>query len=81
MMTEVDILLIKQIELKYLTRIKKLFYQLAVAGPKAPNVSQLALDIETSRATVMNYIKYLADARLVTLVYPLGKIFQRSQQK
>ena len=31
MMTEVDILLIKQIELKYLTKIKKLFYQLAVA--------------------------------------------------
>src|SRR5574344_2648064 len=30
MMTEVDILLIKQIELKYLTKIKKLFYLLAV---------------------------------------------------
>ena len=38
MMTEVDILLIKQIELKYLTKIKKLFYLLAVDGPKAPNV-------------------------------------------
>ena len=81
MMTEVDILLIKQIELKYLTRIKKLFYQLAVAGPKAPNVSQLALDIETSGATVMNYIKYLADARLVTLVYPLGQNFQKKHKK
>ena len=64
MMTEVDILLIKQIELKYLSKIKKLFYQIAEAGPKALNISQLASDIETSRATVMNYIKYLADARL-----------------
>ena len=50
MMTEVDILLIKQIELKYLTKIKKLFYMIAEDGPsKAPNVSKLAHDIETSR--------------------------------
>ncbi len=63
MMTEVDILLIKQIELKYLPKIKRLFYQLAVEGAKAPNVSQLADSINTSRATVMNYIKYLADAQ------------------
>lgn len=45
MMIEVDILLLKQIELKYLSKIKKLFYLLAVAGPKAPNVSQLATEI------------------------------------
>ena len=72
-MVEVDILLIKQIELKYLSKIKKLLYLLAVDGPKAPNVSQLASDVQTSRATVMNYIKYLADARLINLVYPKGE--------
>lgn len=81
MMTEVDILLIKQIELKYLTKIKKLFYQLAVEGPKAPNISQLAQDIETSRATVMNYIKYLADARLINIIYPVGQSFPKKPAK
>ncbi len=81
MMTEVDILLIKQIELKYLTKIKKLFYQLAEQGPKAPNISQLAHDIETSRATVMNYIKYLADARLINLIYPVGQTFPKKPTK
>ena len=81
MMTEVDILLIKQIELKYLTKIKKLFYQLAVDGPKAPNISQHAIDIETSRATVMNYIKYLADARLINIIYPVGEDFPRKPSK
>lgn len=81
MMTEVDILLIKQIELKYLTKIKKLFYQLAVNGPKAPNISQLAIDIETSRATVMNYIKYLADARLINIIYPEGQSFPKKPSK
>lgn len=81
MMTEVDILLIKQIELKYLTKIKKLFYQLAEDGPKAPNISKLAHDIETSRATVMNYIKYLTDARLLNMIYPEGESFPKKPSK
>ncbi|MDO4165442.1 MAG: AAA family ATPase [Bacteroides sp.] len=81
MMVEVDILLIKQIELKYLSKIKKLLYLLAVDGPKAPNVSQLANDIQTSRATVMNYIKYLADARLINMVYPKGEEFPKKPTK
>lgn len=81
MMTEVDILLIKQIELKYLNKIKKLFYQLAVEGPKAPNISMLAHDIETSRATVMNYIKYLTDARLLNMIYPVGQDFPKKPSK
>ncbi len=82
MMTEVDILLIKQIELKYLTKIKKLFYMIAEDGPsKAPNVSKLAHDIETSRATVMNYIKYLTDARLTNLIYPASEDFPKKPAK
>ena len=81
MMIEVDILLIKQIELKYLSKIKKLLYLLAVDGPVAPNVSQLAAEIQTSRATVMNYIKYLADARLINMVYPKGEEFPKKPSK
>jgi hypothetical protein len=77
MMMEVDILLIKQIDLKYLAKIKKLFYLMAVSGTSAPNVSQLAAETETSRATVMNYIKYLADARLINIVYAKGDSFPK----
>ena len=81
MMLEVDILLIKQIELKYLTKIKKLLYLLAVDSPVTPNVSQLAEDIHTSRATVMNYIKYLADARLINMIYKKGETFPKKPAK
>ena len=81
MMTEVDILLIKQIELKYLTKIKTLFYLLALEGPKSPNISNLAKEINTSRATVMNYIKYLSDSRLINLVYPVGQEFPKKPAK
>lgn len=81
MMIEVDILLIKQIELKYLTKIKKLLYLLAVDGPVSPNISQLANEIQTSRATVMNYIKYLTDARLINLIYASGDDFPKKPAK
>lgn len=81
MMIEVDVLLIRQIELKYLTKIKKLYYLLALETGKSPNVSKLAETIDTSRATVMNYIKYLADARLINLVYPKGEEFPKKPSK
>lgn len=77
MMLEVDILLIKQIELKYLAKIKKLLYLLAIDSSKAPNVSHLAKEIQVSRATVMNYIKYLSDARLINMIYPKGEDFPK----
>ena len=76
-MIEIDILFIKQIELKYLERIKKLLYLLAVNDTTAPNVSRLAEEIGTSRATVMNYLKYLEEARLVNLVYKEGEDFPK----
>jgi uncharacterized protein len=81
MMIEVDILLIKQIELKYLSKIKELFYLLAITEPTGPNVSKLADEIHTSRATVMNYIKNLADARLINIVYARNESFPKKPSK
>ncbi|MDR0811154.1 MAG: AAA family ATPase [Paludibacter sp.] len=77
MMLEVDILLIKQIELKYLSKIRKLLYLLMQNSTVAPNVSQLSNEISTSRATIMNYIKYLQDARLLNLLYRTGDAFPK----
>lgn len=77
MMMEVDILLIKQIELKYLSKIRKLLYLIMNSTPGAPNVSQLSKEIETSRATIMNYIKYLKDARLLNTLYAEGEEYPK----
>ncbi|MBR6196919.1 MAG: ATP-binding protein [Bacteroidaceae bacterium] len=77
MMIEVDILLVKQIELKYLAKIKQLFYLLTISGSSAPNVSSLAQELGMSRATVMHYIKYLMEARLVNMIYAKGDEFPK----
>ena len=76
-MIEVDLLLNKQIELKYLARIKKLLYLLAINDPTSPNVSKLATEIGTSRATVMNYLKYVEEARLINMVHREGEKFSK----
>ncbi|MCL1822561.1 MAG: AAA family ATPase, partial [Prolixibacteraceae bacterium] len=69
---EIDIPYINQIELKYLPKLRKLMYIIASETPFSPNVSRLADEIETSRATVMNYLKYLRNARLIHLLYNNG---------
>ena len=78
MMLEVDVLYIKQIEQSYLPKLRKLLYLLATSAPCTPNVSQLSKDIETSRATVMNY---LTDARLMNMLYPVGESFPKKPSK
>jgi len=66
---EIDIPYLQQMEMKYLAKIKKLLYIISEDMPHEPNVSQLSSSIDTSRATVMNYLKYLKNARLINLVY------------
>lgn len=81
MTLEVDVLCIKQIEQTYLPKLRKLFYLLTVNASSTPNVSQLSKDIATSRATVMNYIKYMTDARLTNLLYEAGEAFPKKPAK
>ena len=56
MMLEVDVLLIKQIAVDYLWKLRRLLYLLAISESSVTNVSQLSNDLNTSRATVMNYL-------------------------
>lgn len=69
MMLEVDVLFLRQIEQRFLHKLRKLFHLLSRTAPATVNISQLAKEIETSRATAMNYITYLSEAKLVNLLY------------
>ncbi len=66
---EIDIPFLQQMELKYLPKLKKLIYKISEDMPHSPNVSQLSNFIETSRATVINYLKYLRNARLINVLH------------
>lgn len=81
MMLEVDVLSIKQIELSYLPKLRKLIYLLAQSAPGKPNISQLSIDCEISRATVTNYLEYLKSARLINMLYSEGEEFPKKPDK
>ncbi len=70
---EFDIPYLKQIELKYLPKLKQLLYILASQAPCQPNVSKLSSAIGVSRATIMNYLYYLREARLLNLLVEQGQ--------
>jgi predicted AAA+ superfamily ATPase len=69
---EIDVTYLNQIELKYLSKLRKLLYIIAKEVPFTPNVSKLSTEISTSRATVMNYLRYLKNARLINMLYTNG---------
>lgn len=74
-MLEVDVLMIKQIDVACLPKLRKLLYIMLKETPCALNISNISDEIKLSRATTMNYIKYLKDARLLNLLYMQGKQF------
>lgn len=77
MMLEVDVLTIKQIEHTYLPKLRKLLFLLAQELLNKPNISQLSIDCEISRATVTNYMECLRGARLINMLYKEGEEFPK----
>ena len=69
---EFDIPYTNQIELKYLIKLKQLLYLMAIDKQCTVNVSRLSTEIGVSRATVVNYLNYMKNARLLTLLYEEG---------
>ena len=77
MMLEVDVLSIRQVEHTYLPKLRRLLYLLSLSAPGKPNISQLSVDCEISRATVTNYLEYLKSARLINMLYNEGEEFPK----
>jgi hypothetical protein len=69
---ELDVTYLNQLELKYLPKLRKLLQITASETPFSPNISKVSNDVETSRATIMNYLRYLKNARLINLLFPNG---------
>ncbi|MEX2483351.1 MAG: AAA family ATPase [Brumimicrobium sp.] len=69
LMLEVDLPYLRHVEVKYIHKLKKLINFIANAVPYQPNVSKLAGDIEVARNTVMLYLNYLEDSKIINLLH------------
>lgn len=81
MMLEIDVLMVKQIDVACLPKLRRLLYIMLKDTPCTLNVSNISDEIGLSRATTMNYIKYLKDARLLNLLYMENKTFPMKPSK
>jgi len=69
---EIDVTYINQIDLQYLPKLRKLLQIIASQAPFSPNVSKISADVQTSRATIMNYLRYMKNARIINMLFSNG---------
>lgn len=69
MILEVELPMLRGLEIAYIPRIKKLLAVIGESAPFIPNITQLAVKIGISRQTLLIYLKYLEDAKLINQLY------------
>jgi len=69
---EIDVTYLNQIDLQYLPKLRKLLQIIASQVPFSPNVSKISTDVQTSRATIMNYLRYMKNARIINMLFSNG---------
>lgn len=69
MILEIEFPLLRGVEIAYIPKLKKLLAVIGESAPFIPNISELAHMIGISRQTLLQYLKYLEDAKLINLLY------------
>ena len=64
MMLEIELPLLRGVELAYITKVKQLLVIIAESVPFVPNVSKLSEKININRATLLSYLHYLSEIGL-----------------
>jgi predicted AAA+ superfamily ATPase len=72
---DVDLPFILEISVHNIFKIKKLLYLLATELPFQPNVSKLAGSLELNRNTLNNYLYYLSECKMISLLTDAGKSY------
>jgi predicted AAA+ superfamily ATPase len=69
MILEVELPLLRGVEVAYIKKIKQLLQIVAESVPFIPNISKLSQHIGVERITFINYLHYLAEAGLTKHLY------------
>lgn len=69
MILEIELPLLRNIEVAYVQKIKQLLQIIATSSPFVPNIAKLSERIGISRNTLISYLFYLNEAHLINAVY------------
>ncbi len=70
---EIDLPHMLGVEIANVSKLKKLIYILATSVPYTINASKLSSSIELNRQTIITYINYLAEGKILSLLWNDGK--------
>jgi len=73
MMLEIELPLLRGVDLGYIHKVKQLLAIISESVPFIPNVSNLSDKMGINRATLMNYLHYLAEIGLTINLYKEAK--------
>ena len=69
---EVDMAELKDFDIRNAKKLLQLIYVIAQQVPFKPNISSLAIKTSIHRNTLNNYLYYLEQAKILTLLFPAG---------
>jgi uncharacterized protein len=69
MVLEVELPLMRNLEISYITKIKQILQIIAESVPFIPNVTKLSERVGINRNTLLSYLFYLAEANMTLNVY------------
>lgn len=73
MMLEIELPLLRGVDLGYIHKVKQLLAIISESVPYIPNVSNLSDKMGINRATLMNYLHYLAEIKLTINLHKEAK--------
>lgn len=69
MILDIELPILRNVEVAYIPKIKKLLRVIAKSAPFLPNITKIATEINVSRQTLLVYLKYLEDSKIISLLY------------
>lgn len=69
MILEIELPLLRKMDIAYIQKIRQLLQVVASSAPFIPNINKLSERIGISRQTLISYLYYLAEARLLSTIY------------
>jgi predicted AAA+ superfamily ATPase len=69
MILEVELPLLRKVEVAYIGKIKKLLSAIGKSAPFIPNTTELSSRIQIARQTLLQYLQYLEESKLIFQVF------------
>ncbi len=80
MILEIELPLLRNVDVAYVTKIKQLLVIIAESVPFVPNISKLSEKIGISRTTLLSYLYYLDEISLTHNLYKVGEGISQLQK-